>query len=276
MDEAICYADARGWLDTTRICVITNEAIERRIACLELQDNDYFRSGMLEAVAQAEVNGFAMTPFNSEISTPRDASMVGIQNQNDIQLILVTDAHNSKGVQDYGHRRGNSNNSGIRMLPRTPAPENEVQEVASGVGSMITESTSSSSISPKNMSRRAPNEDSFPGYPSMASDRANDRPFHDLSNMRTPSTSSATAKVSRSPSRPSTAISTPANPNFSVPLSGSPSSRKHRPQPLVLGNENNNSTNTSHDSSEIRGGMGLRERMKARIGGKQSPRLVIE
>ncbi|KAL9631462.1 MAG: hypothetical protein Q9164_005880 [Protoblastenia rupestris] len=260
MDETICYAEAKGWLDTTRIvrlvkerfsdqlriCIITNEAVERRIACLELRENDYFRGGMQEAIALAEVNGFTISPLDVDTNTPQPGAQC-----------------------DHGHRRENSMSSGIRMVPHTAGLEGGIQEVANGVESMVTGNVSSS-MTPANTSHTAPN------VGPTVNDQSNDRPLHNLSNTRTPTTISQASTSFTSPSNASTAISTPANPNFSVPLTGSPSNRKHRPQPLDLTNESHIKADIGRTSSENRGGMGFRNKVMAKMGGKELPRLAPE
>ena len=45
--------------------MITDEAIQRRINCLEWQENDYFKEGMERAVAKAKANGFTIKPYDS-------------------------------------------------------------------------------------------------------------------------------------------------------------------------------------------------------------------
>ncbi|KAL9124131.1 MAG: hypothetical protein Q9217_006510 [Psora testacea] len=270
MDEAICYADAKGCLDTTRIdsvsktdkpdfmqCVITNEAVERRIACLELQDNDYFRAGMQEAVAQAEHSGFSISPFNADIYAPQDAAQ---------QKRAVSRVGGLGAQRESNHQRGICGISGIRLVPRTAVVQGEIQDVAGSIESLITRSTSSSPIDQKDLNRHAPKRATLASHSGTASDQPRDR-LKDFSKTGTPTTASATSTGFTSPSDPSTAISTPANPNFSIPLTGSPSGRKHRPQPLDLGNESKNATDASRTSGENKGGMWFKERMKARMGG---------
>ena len=45
--------------------MITNEAIERRIKCLEFGNNDYFKQGMETACKKAKANGFTIKPFDA-------------------------------------------------------------------------------------------------------------------------------------------------------------------------------------------------------------------
>ena len=45
--------------------MLSYEAIKRRISCLEWQDNDYFKEGMMAAVAKAEANGFHIKSFHT-------------------------------------------------------------------------------------------------------------------------------------------------------------------------------------------------------------------
>ena len=61
--------------------MITNEAIERRIACLELRDNDYFHAGMQEAVAQAEASGAVMTPVDANTYASQNTTQVCVSRQ---------------------------------------------------------------------------------------------------------------------------------------------------------------------------------------------------
>ena len=44
--------------------IITHEAVERRIACLELQQNDFFKEGMMVACQKATGNGFPIRPYD--------------------------------------------------------------------------------------------------------------------------------------------------------------------------------------------------------------------
>lgn len=66
MDRFICHCEALGDVDIATIIrglkrkypsqlelvVLEEEAIEKRIACLELRENDYFKEGMLAAIAR--------------------------------------------------------------------------------------------------------------------------------------------------------------------------------------------------------------------------------
>ena len=44
--------------------VIPEEAIQRRIDTLDIQDNSYFVQGADMAIVQAEANGYEMPPFD--------------------------------------------------------------------------------------------------------------------------------------------------------------------------------------------------------------------
>ena len=44
--------------------MITNEAIERRLMCLEYGHNDYFKAGMQAACEKAKANGFTIKSFD--------------------------------------------------------------------------------------------------------------------------------------------------------------------------------------------------------------------
>ena len=45
--------------------MLSKDAIQRRLSCLEWQDNDYFKAGMKAAVAMAEANGFTIKSFDT-------------------------------------------------------------------------------------------------------------------------------------------------------------------------------------------------------------------
>ncbi len=78
MDRFICHCDALGDVDIATIVrgvkkrypsdlepfILEEEAIEKRIACLELQDNDYFKEGMRAAVARVEAAGVMLPPIH--------------------------------------------------------------------------------------------------------------------------------------------------------------------------------------------------------------------
>lgn len=86
MDRFICRCEALGDMDPGDIVralkrkfhpllqhfVIEEEAVEKRIAILELQDNDYFKEGMEIAVHRAEAAGFMLPPTDDEISARKD------------------------------------------------------------------------------------------------------------------------------------------------------------------------------------------------------------
>lgn len=79
MDAFICNCDAVG--DCTlrtmikglkrrfkelETVLLSTEAIERRIFCLDQQENEYFVEGMMTAVEKAEKMGFALPPMDFE------------------------------------------------------------------------------------------------------------------------------------------------------------------------------------------------------------------
>jgi hypothetical protein len=80
MDRFICHCDALGDVDIATIVrgvkkrypsdlepfILEEEAIEKRIACLELQDNDYFKEGMRAAVARVEAAGVMLPPLHCD------------------------------------------------------------------------------------------------------------------------------------------------------------------------------------------------------------------
>ena len=86
MDRFICHCEALGDVDITTIIrgvkrkypselelvIIEEEAIEKRIACLELRENDYFKEGMLAAVARVEAAGFVLPPVKNDGHTVKD------------------------------------------------------------------------------------------------------------------------------------------------------------------------------------------------------------
>ena len=160
------------------------------------------------------------------------------------------------------------------MIPRTAALEDEIQEVAGGIESMITgdiySSSSSSTKTPTKMNNRTQDFGSPTIHPSMPNNQPKDHSSHELSTTRTPTTASATSTSFTSPSDASTAISTPANPNFSIPLTGSPSNRKQRPQPLNLESGGRGSVDAGRNSRENKGRVGIKEKVKARVAGKDS------
>ena len=79
MDAFICNCDAIGDCNLRTIIkglkrrfqeletvLLSTEAIERRIFCLDQQENEYFVEGMMTAVEKAEKTGFALPPMNFE------------------------------------------------------------------------------------------------------------------------------------------------------------------------------------------------------------------
>lgn len=79
MDAFICNCDATGDCNLRTIIkglkrrfkeletvLLSTEAIERRIFCLDQQENEYFVEGMMTAVEKAEKMGFALPPMNFE------------------------------------------------------------------------------------------------------------------------------------------------------------------------------------------------------------------
>lgn len=79
MDAFICNCDALGDCNLRTITkglkrqfkeletvILSTEAIERRIFCLDQQENEYFVEGMMTAVEKAEKMGFALPPMNFE------------------------------------------------------------------------------------------------------------------------------------------------------------------------------------------------------------------
>lgn len=86
MDRFICHCEALGDVDIATIIrgvkrkypaelelvILEEEAIEKRIACLELHENDYFKEGMLAAVARVEAAGFVLPAMDHDGHTVRD------------------------------------------------------------------------------------------------------------------------------------------------------------------------------------------------------------
>lgn len=86
MDRFICHCEALGDVDVATIIrglkkrypsdvgsvILEDDAIEKRIACLELRDNDYFKEGMQAAVARVEAAGFFLSPTNADGHHVRD------------------------------------------------------------------------------------------------------------------------------------------------------------------------------------------------------------
>lgn len=86
MDRFICHCEALGNVDITRIIrglkrkypvqlqleVLEEETIEKRIACLEFQENDYFKEGMREAIARVEAAGFVLPQVINDDHTVKD------------------------------------------------------------------------------------------------------------------------------------------------------------------------------------------------------------
>ena len=80
MDRFICHCEALGDVDIATIIrgvkkkysaelddvILEEEAIEKRIACLELCENDYFREGMRIAVARVEAAGFKLPSLDDD------------------------------------------------------------------------------------------------------------------------------------------------------------------------------------------------------------------
>ena len=60
--------------------VITPDAIERRIMCLDLSENNYFVGGMKDAVLRAEALGFALPPMDFEKYTRKPEPVVQVSN----------------------------------------------------------------------------------------------------------------------------------------------------------------------------------------------------
>lgn len=86
MDRFICHCEALGDVDVATIIrgvkrkypselesvILEEEAIEKRIACLELHENDYFKEGMLTAVARVEATGFVLPPVDDDGHATKD------------------------------------------------------------------------------------------------------------------------------------------------------------------------------------------------------------
>lgn len=86
MDRFICHCEALGDVDIATIIrgvkrkypselesvILEVDAIEKRIACLELHENDYFKEGMLAAVARVEAAGFVLPPGNNDGDIVKD------------------------------------------------------------------------------------------------------------------------------------------------------------------------------------------------------------
>lgn len=86
MDRFICHCEALGDVDIATIIrgvkrkypselelvVLEEEAIEKRIACLELHENDYFKEGMLAAMARVEAAESVPPPADNDGHTVKD------------------------------------------------------------------------------------------------------------------------------------------------------------------------------------------------------------
>lgn len=86
MDRFICHCEALGDVDTAtmirgvkrkypselELVILEEEAIEKRIACLELRENDYFKEGMRAAVARMEAAGYILPSMDNEGHTVKD------------------------------------------------------------------------------------------------------------------------------------------------------------------------------------------------------------
>lgn len=80
MDRFICHCEALGDVDIATIIrgvkrkypveleseILEEEAVEKRIMCLELHENDYFKEGMRIAVARAEAAGFFLPSLDDD------------------------------------------------------------------------------------------------------------------------------------------------------------------------------------------------------------------
>lgn len=60
--------------------VIPGDAIERRVATLDLQDNDYFAEGARLAESKAEAKGYRLPDFNLDSYLRKDIALVGTSN----------------------------------------------------------------------------------------------------------------------------------------------------------------------------------------------------
>ena len=102
------------------------------------------------------------------------------------------------------------------------------------------------------------------GYTIARNNSAERNSMKDLSNTRTPPT--ASTDVFGTVSRSSTAVSTPSNPNFSMPMSGSPSKAKHRPAPLDLsGSTSFNSRKGGNTAVGRADGLAWKDRIKGKV-----------
>ena len=86
MDRFICHCEALGDVDTATmirgvkkkyhseldLVILEEEAIEKRIACLELRENDYFKEGMRTAVDRMEKAGYILPSMHHEGHTVKD------------------------------------------------------------------------------------------------------------------------------------------------------------------------------------------------------------
>lgn len=102
-----------------------------------------------------------------------------------------------------------------------------------------------------------------------------DRALRDDSNTRNPISGTTTVDISRdyvSPRKSSSSNRATSNPNFSIPLTGSPSNRKHRPSPLDL-SQNSNRAGVGRSQNETVS----KDRMNYSKGGSspQPPKLTM-
>ena len=80
MDRFICHCEALGDVDVATIVrgvkkrypaelesvILEEEAIKKSIACVELDEYDYFKEGMRAAVARVEAAGFVLPPVTDD------------------------------------------------------------------------------------------------------------------------------------------------------------------------------------------------------------------
>ena len=105
--------------------------------------------------------------------------------------------------------------------------------------------------------------------------KGGDTMLRNISNKRKPVASSTHVDQSKdyaTPRQSSSSNRTASNPNFSLALTGSPSSRKHRPTPLDLGNDSNISGEA--DSKKTGGFRGRVQHLRDGDSLK-SPRMVL-
>ena len=144
-------------------------------------------------------------------------------------------------------------------MSATSNVDDEAQEAANGYENVITASPNSTTA----VTGRRRTSDNI-----VTSNRHHSE---GLDALNVQSTSSSNVSASQdTPKRSSASYKSMTGPNFSIPLAGSPSGRKHRPSPLNLGADNKETQKQADAMADAKIKMTLKERVKST--GRNSPR----